>query len=452
MTSLTTAAGLGSFSMAEIAPIADLGRFAAAGVMVSLLFTIVLLPALLSLCPLRRRRRRAGGRSLMDRVLLGTADFAVGHAKGIAVVSFLLIVICGVSVSQLRFSHNQLEWFPESSPIRRSTETIDKALKGSISMMVVVDTGRENGLHDPELLSKLDTLCMELETMRGDGYFVGKTWSLPTILKEINRALNENRSEFYTVPTNKTLIAQELLLFENSGSDDLEDVVDSQFSKLRVAMKLPWVDAVKYEEIIERVRGAFEETLGESARITVTGVTPLMGRAFSASIESSAKSYVIAFGAITVMMIVLIGSFRVGIVSMIPNVLPILFAMAIMRPTGMQLDMFTMLVGSIALGLAVDDTIHFVHNFRRYHQQTGDPREAVRLTLTTTGRAMLTTSIVLSIGFLVYMFAYMTNMVNFGLLVGTAIIVALLADFFLAPALMVLMAGRGKTKPLENRE
>jgi len=388
----------------------------------------------------------------MDRVLLWTAAFSVGHARAIAVVSFILIGICGVSVSQLRFSHNQLKWFPESSPIRRSTETIDKALKGSISMMVVVDTGRENGLHDPELLRKLDGLCAELETMRGDGYFVGKAWSLQTILKEINRALHENRSEFYTVPTNKTLIAQELLLFENSGSDDLEDVVDSQFSKLRVAMKLPWVDAVKYEEIIERVRGAFEETLGESARITVTGVTPLMGRAFSASIESSARSYVMAFGAITVMMIMLIGSFRVGIISMIPNVLPILFAMAIMRPTGMQLDMFTMLVGSIALGLAVDDTIHFVHNFRRYHQQTGDPHEAVRLTLTTTGRAMLTTSIVLSIGFFVYMFAYMTNMVNFGLLVGTAIIVALLADFFLAPALMVLMAGRGEPKPLESKE
>ncbi len=451
MTGLTTAAGLGSFSMAEIAPIADLGRFAAAGVIVSLVFTIVLLPALLSLCPLRRRKPRTdSGSPLMDRVLLGTADFAVKHAKAIVVVSFILIAACALLASQLRFSHNQLEWFPKTSPIRRSTETIDKALKGSISMMVVVDTGRENGLHDPMLLRKLDTLCAELETMEGDGYFIGKAWSLPTILKEINRALNENRPEFYTIPTNRTLIAQELLLFENSGSDDLEDVVDSQFSKLRVAMKLPWVDAVKYEEIIERVRGTFEEKLGESAQVTVTGVTPLMGRAFSASIESSAKSYVIAFAAITVMMIVLIGSFRVGVVSMIPNVLPILVAMAVMVPTGMPLDMFTMLVGSIALGLAVDDTIHFVHNFRRYVQQTGNPHEAVRLTLSTTGRAMLTTSIVLSIGFFIYMFAYMNNMVNFGLLVGIAIVVALLADFFLAPALMVLMASRSGAKPQEG--
>jgi len=451
MTSLTTAAALGSFSMAEIAPIADLGKFAAAGVIISLVFTIVLLPALLSLCPLQRKKQRTNTRKpLMDRVLLGTADFSVKHARAIILVSLALIAICAVSASQLRFSHNQLKWFPESSGVRRSTEILDETMKGSISMMVVVDTERENGLHDPTILHALDELCADMETVKGDGYFIGKAWSLPTILKEINRALNENRPDFYSVPTNRTLIAQELLLFENSGSDDLEDVVDSQFSKLRVAMKLPWVDAVKYEEIIGRVRGAFEEKLGGSARITITGVTPLMGRAFSASIKSSAQSYVIAFGAIAVMMILLIGSFRVGLVSMIPNILPILVVMAVMTPARMPLDMFTMLVGSIAIGLAVDDTIHFVHNFLRYYQQCGNPHESVRRTLTTTGRAMLTTSVVLSIGFFVYMFAYMNNISNFGLLVGLAIIIALLADFLLGPALMVLMARHGGTRTTEG--
>jgi len=317
-------------------------------------------------------------------------------------------------------------------------------MKGSISMMVVVDTGKENGLHDPEILRALDELCVDLETFKGDGYFIGKAWSLPTILKEINKALNENRPQFYTIPKERRLVAQELLLFENSGSDDLEDVVDNQFSKLRVAIKLPWVDAVKYEEIIRRVRECFEERLGDSARITVTGITPIMGRAVSASIHSSAESYLIAFGAITVMMILLVGSIRVGLVSMIPNILPILVAMAVMVPARMSLDMFTMLVGSVAIGLAVDDTIHFIHNFRRYYRECANAHEAVRRTLTTTGRAMLTTSIVLSIGFFVYAFAYMRNMINFGLLTGLAIAVALLADFFLGPALMVLMTRRGK--------
>jgi len=440
MTSLTTAAALGSFSMSKIAPIADLGRFAAAGVLISLVFTIVLLPSLLALFPMRTKKPRTGtGKPLMERLLTAIADFSVKHAKKIIFVSSVLIIIALTLASQLRFSHNFLKWFPESDPTRRATEAIDTAMNGSISMEVVVDTGRENGLHEPKILNALDELCIELETMKGDGYFIGKTWSLPTILKEINKALNENRPEFYTIPQDRNLIAQELLLFENSGSDDLEDVVDSQFSKLRVAIKLPWVDAVKYEEIIQRVKERFEKKLGASVKITITGITPLMGRAFSASIRSSAESYLIAFAVITVMMILLIGSVRVGLVSMIPNILPILVVMAVMVPLHMPLDMFTMLVGSIAIGLAVDDTIHFFHNFRRYYRQCGNAHESVRQTLTTTGRAMLTTSIVLSIGFFVYMFAYMNHISNFGLLTGLAIIIALLADFFLAPALMVLI-------------
>jgi len=130
---------------------------------------------------------------------------------------------------------------------------------------------------------------------------------------------------------------------------------------------------------------------------------------------------------------------------MIPNVLPILVVMAVMVPFHMPLDMFTMLIGSIAIGLAVDDTVHFIYNFRRYYRQSGNAHEAVRCTLTTTGRAMLVTSIVLSIGFFIYMFAYMTHLFNFGLLTGMAIIVALLADFLLAPALMVLITRHNET-------
>ena len=100
--------------------------------------------------------------------------------------------------------------------------------------------------------------------------------------------------------------------------------------------------------------------------------------------------------------------------------------------------MFTMLVASIAIGLAVDDTIHFVYNFKKYYQETGDVHEAVAHTLHTAGRAMLTTSIVLSIGFFLFMLASMHNVFNFGMLVGLAIVIALLADFFLAPSLMAL--------------
>jgi hypothetical protein len=124
---------------------------------------------------------------------------------------------------------------------------------------------------------------------------------------------------------------------------------------------------------------------------------------------------------------------------MLPNLLAILFVMGLMWIFDFPFDLFTMLIGSIAIGLAVDNTIHFMHNFRRYFAETGDVSHAVRETLLSTGRALFVTTVVLSIGFFIYMFAAMNNLFYFGLLTGITIILALVANFFLAPALMALI-------------
>jgi predicted RND superfamily exporter protein len=142
------------------------------------------------------------------------------------------------------------------------------------------------------------------------------------------------------------------------------------------------------------------------------------------------------------LMIMLLGSIRLGLVSMIPNLAPILITLGIMGWLGIPLELFTLLIGSIALGLAVDDTVHFMHNFRRYYERDCDAAAAVRDTLSTTGEALLFTSVVLASGFFIYMFATMTNLFYFGLLTGITIILAFLADAMLAPALMVILADK----------
>jgi predicted RND superfamily exporter protein len=124
---------------------------------------------------------------------------------------------------------------------------------------------------------------------------------------------------------------------------------------------------------------------------------------------------------------------------MVPNLAPILLTLGLMGWLGIPLDMTTTLIGGIIIGLAVDDTIHFMHRFNRYYEQSGDPAQAVRETLETTGTAMLFTSVVLAAGFLVFLLAYMQNIVGFGLLCAFATAVAFLADITLAPALMVLV-------------
>ena len=143
------------------------------------------------------------------------------------------------------------------------------------------------------------------------------------------------------------------------------------------------------------------------------------------------------------MMMLILGSVRLGLLSMIPNLTPIILGLLIMYVAHIPLDMFTLLIGSIAIGLAVDDTIHFLHNFRRYYLKTSDSAAAIRETFFTTGKAMVITTVVLSLGFYAYMMAKMVSVQNFGLLTGSVLVIALLADLLLAPALMIVVAKRG---------
>ena len=446
MTSLTTAAGLVSFAAAKVAPIADLGLFSAVGVILSLFFTITLLPALLAIFPLKQQiaAEKKIGESMFDRFLEWVTRITTRRPKQIAAISLLLVLIFSAGIPRLRFSHNLLAWLPEDLPVRVATEVIDTNLRGSVALEIVLDTGRENGLYDRRVLLAMDRIGADLATFKKDSLFIGKVLDVTTILKEIHKALNENRPEMYKVPDNSALIPQEFLLFENSGSDDLKDFVDSRFSKARVTIKVPWRDALSYVPFIKEVEKRFHKTFdgilvdGKPVSVSTTGIMSLFARILYATMYSAAQSYGIAIVVITLMMIFLIGDLRMGLIAMLPNISPILVVMGIMGWFSIPLDMFTMLVASIAIGLAVDDTIHFVYHFRQYHQETGDVYQAVSSTLHTTGRAMLTTSIVLSIGFFIFMFASMHNVFNFGMLVGLAIVIALLADFFLAPSLMAL--------------
>ncbi len=150
--------------------------------------------------------------------------------------------------------------------------------------------------------------------------------------------------------------------------------------------------------------------------------------------------------AISFMMMLILGSVRIGLLSMIPNLAPIVVGLLLMYVAKIPLDMFTLLIGSIAIGLVVDDTIHFMHNFKRYYLESGDAEKAIEQTFLTTGKAMVITSIVLSLGFFAYLAANMISVQNFGLLTGAVILFALLSDLLLAPALMVVAAKRGWIK------
>jgi len=443
MTSVTTAIGVGSFSGSQVAPISDLGIYASFGVMVSLILTLTILPALLSITKLKQRVKTQKGK--LDNFMKSLAVIPIKYYKVILGVAAVLVTVALFAATKVDLSHNPLKWFQPDSYDRISTEVIDENLNGSVTIELIIDTNTQNGWNDPQRLQSLNILSADMEKYVDSYTHIGKVISLATIVKETNRALHGNDEAHYTIPDNAELVSQELLLFENSGSDDLEDVVDSQFSKARISVKLPWTDAVKALEVLGYVKDEARKAFPNDTIIT-TGMIPLLINTFSNAVSSAAFSYVIAAIAITFMMMIILGSVRIGLLSMIPNLTPIIMGLLLMYVANIPLDMFTLLIGSIAIGLAVDDTIHFMHNFRRYYLASGDSFKAIEQTFFTTGKAMLITTIVLSLGFYAYMMANMISVQNFGLLTGSVIVLALLADLLLAPALMIVAAKRGWIK------
>ncbi len=446
MTSITTAAGLGSFVGAELAPAADIGIFAACGVMISLLFTLVLIPALLSVLPVKPLYRSEAEKdgNMLDRILLSCGNFAVDHHWKVTIVSLSLVAFAVAGITKLNVTHHVLHWFKKGTEIRENTELIDREMKGSIVVEVMVDSGRENGLHEPDIMNRIDELENRLKSYQNaeKNMFIGKTLSLSDMLKEIHQALNENDPAFYAIPQDRKVIAQEFLLFENSGSDDLRDVVDSQFRQTHITTKVPWNDSVTYADLMDYASEHANQVFGDTVKYQITGIAQMMMQTVVAMMNSTVQSYSIAVIIITILMILLIGKIGMGMLSMIPNLSPIVLTLGIMGWFNIPLDMFSMLIGSIAIGLAVDDTIHFFHNFRKYYDQTGDIKSAVQSTLTTAGRAMFVTTLVLAVGFWLFMFASMNNLFLFGLLTGMTLVFAFLADIIMAPALLSVVIGQ----------
>lgn len=447
MTSLTTAAGLASFSTATVAPIADLGIFSSLGVLFALVYTMTLIPVFLSIFPIKPLLQQRDKRTnWIDYLLLKCGHLAYRHSWKVIISIFAVFVFAMAGIFQLTVAHDVIKWFPENSIIRQNTNRIDKHLKGSVSMEVVLTTRTENGLYDPKLLENIEKITDRAEqyTDQQGTHLVGKTISLADMLKEIHKALNANDENFYKIPDNKDLIAQEFLLFENSGSDDLENQVDSLFSKTRITMKLPWKDATTFVNLIKDIRQYTADIIGPTVTVTITGLAILLMETMYAMINSTIISYAIAGVVITVLMILLLGNLKIGLVSMIPNLLPIIITIGFMGLGGINLDMFTLLIGSIAIGLAVDDTIHFFHNFRRYYELTGSTQEAINETLLTAGRAMLVTTLVLASGFWIFMAATLNNLFLFGALTGITLVTAFLADVLLAPALLTVLYAKDK--------
>ncbi len=449
MTTLTTAAGLLSFSFADLEPTRHLGMFGAIGVFLALIFTLALIPCLLALSPLKAKPRTENSHSLskrfmgqVDRFIYSLGDIGMRRPKLVAAFYLGMAVIACVGLTKTYMGHDEVRWYPPEHPLRIAVETIDKNLSGSRGLEITIDTGEENGLYNPEVLYFIEAIEQMALDYDLNGLQALKVNSILNIIKQNHQALNENNPEYYAIPDNRTLIAQELLLFENSGADDLEEFTDNNFRTTRITVMLPNRDMLHFREYLsgfsENVAALQAERNLDNIEYNLVGGILVGVKILILMITSAVDSYALAFSLVGLLMFVLMGSIRKGILAFIPNVVPIFFTLGMMGWSGMPLNVLTSLLGCVVIGISVDDTIHFFHHYREAISRGNNSREAILHSLAMSGRAITFTSIVLVGCFMIYAADVLIPSIQFGILLSFSILIALFANLMLSPALLTL--------------
>jgi predicted RND superfamily exporter protein len=443
MSALTTAGGMFSFLASSLLPVRDLGFFIPFGVLLSSTLALTLVPALLRLLRVRRRVvvKRAGV-PIIERALERCGRFGVRHARGVTLACIPILVVVAAGIPRVTRDYDPIEWLPEDEPARVSTDFIDRYMGGATNLELVIDGGELQALHDPAMLERVAAIQRHVESAASGQ--ISKTISLVDVSKEIHQALNGGNPAHYSIPDSRALVAQEMLLFESAGSDDLEEVTDSGFQLARITLKGQQGPTGQYSAFLEEHRPEFER-LAEGRNVMMTGAMMISTHLADLTVITAMRSYAIAFMLITPLMVLFIGRMRIGLVSMVPNLSPIIMVLGFMGWAGIPLDVFTVLVAGIALGLVVDDTLHILNGFRREFAESEDVEQAIVETMRTTGRALLFTTLVLTTAFSIYGFSGAISIKTFGLLTALAIMLAFVFDLFLSPALLALVYRERRT-------
>lgn len=464
-TSLTTMVGLLSFQFASLDAIQDMGIAGAFGVMLAFVHSLVLLPALLTLVP----KARFGGRALekahavgpdglrprdrTDRFLdfcrdlsgvRGDEGFGPEPAVGARrrrltlLVGAILVGLAILAISTLRVWHNPLSWVPDSEPAKAAFTTLDLEVGGTANVQLLIDGSPEKGMRDGALLAGLEKLQAHIETYRDaeQGPIVGNAFSVLNVVKETHQALHGGGKDQWRLPDTERGVADMLFLFSNAGPDSLRQLATIDLGRSQMTVRIRWLEATSYAGLVKHIADGIAQFIPAGVQVQPTGSVYTLVNTIRALIGDLLRSFGTAFLVITLIMIVLLRSLKLGMVAMVPNLMPILFILGFMGAIGIPIDMNNLLVASISIGIAVDDTIHMLHHFRVHHRVNGNVEAAINHAFNHSGRAMVATSIVLMLGFFIYVGATMNNIQRFGLLIGLTALMALLIDLIFSPALL----------------
>ena len=435
LTSVTTGIGFLSLNASDTPPFHVLGNLVAFGIFCAFVYTMTLLPALLSILPLRAPHVRSERTAFFDRF----ADFVIARRTFLLWFFALLAVALMTGIPRIELGDNLTQFFDERYKVRRDTDFIIENLTGFDKLEYSLKAGREGGITDPEYLRKVEAFA---EWYRQQPE-VTHVQAFSDITKRLNKNMHGDDPAFYRLPEDQELAAQYLLLYELSlpfGSD-LNDRIDVAKSATRMSVVLRNTTSRDLREVDTRAQVWLRAHAPAFAH-EASGLSVIMAHVSQRNIDSMLGSTIAAMALISFILIGVFKSVRIGLLSLVPNFIPAIMSFGLWGHLVGQIGMASSIVVVIVFGIVVDDTIHFLSKYLKARREGLAAPEAVRSTFHTVGHALWTTTAVLAAGFLVFFSSGFEPSWVLGLMVAVTVVFALAADFLLLPPLLIAIDRR----------
>lgn len=435
-TSLTTMAGFAFLALTPIPPVQVFGIFVAFGIGVAWLLSMTMIPAVIMILSAKTLRNFGAvddEHGLLSKLMDSFRNITSRHYTAIMVISALVIIVSGYGLTMIEVNDNPVRWFKQSHPIRQADAIMNKHLAGTYLNYLVFDTGEEDGVKDPRVLSYIEQIQRELA--KDD--IVGGTTGLTDIVKKIRFELFGADSSKAHLPDNREEIGQLLFVFEMSGGDpdDLFKFTTPDYDKANLWVQLVTGDNQKVERVVNRV-ALFMENNPPPVELDIgwAGLPYInitwQKKMVSGMRDSLAGSFIVVF----FMMVILFRSVRWGLISMLPLTITILAIYGFIGYIGKPYDMPVAVLSSLTLGLSIDFAIHFIQRLRMIFKRSQDFQQSFHEVFENTGRAIGRNVLVIAIGFTPMLFSTLVPYITVGFFFLSIMIVSGLATMLLLPA------------------
>ncbi|MCA9774197.1 MAG: MMPL family transporter [Myxococcales bacterium] len=472
MTSLTTAGALLSLAVSSLPPVRDFGVFGALGVMLAYVFDMVVLPVLLLSMPIPARYERSQTLGAIRLLLEPLARFTTRSSANILFVSLVTTAIFATGIWKLRVDNAPFQLVKENSYLARGAKFIERNLGYPTMNELTFHASEPDGFLDPALLREVDEAARLLRAEP----MVRQVISATDYLAWLYGKLDQGAEPPGSLPPTRAGVAELVLLLETTARPILQSWASEDYADLRVTVESPMTitfeEAVDLQAHMRRLlsgllgteegvppqtgtgTAAAAETSGDGrpriTGFTITGGAPLLCESGIEMLRTLRASFAISFLIVYVMLSIWVRSFRFGLLCMIPNFFPAVLILGYMGHGGIYLDLGTIVIASLIIGIAVDDTIHWTHAFIEEFGRGAMVTAAVRRTFARVGVPMIFSSVVLAAGFLVWSFSAYPSLAYFGLISALGIAGALVGDLIILPAVVHLFPSWVPRAPEED--